>query len=349
MRIVLVTVQVPFILGGAEFLTINLKNAMERAGHQVEIVTVPFKWYPPERIPEHILACRLFDLTESYGNRVDLMIGLKFPAYYFSHPNKVLWMLHQYRQAYELWETEYSDLHLAPSGSSVRDAVFRADNLYIKEAKKVFTISLNVSSRLNRFNNIASKPLYHPCPNADKLYCHNYEDYILFFSRIETIKRQHLAIEAMRHVKSPVKLYLVGRADNDAYLKRLQQLARQYKLEDKIKFFDFVSDGEKISLYARCRAVLFPPYDEDYGYITLEAFYAKKPVITCTDSGGPLEFVVDGETGFIRQPDPIQLAEAIDAYGNSEKLAREMGEKAREKIESMNISWDNVVKELTST
>ena len=348
MRIIIATVQVPFIWGGAEYHARELKEALQRAGHEVEIVTVPFKGYPPERILEHILACRLFDLTESCGNKIDLLIGLKFPAYYFRHPKKVLWVLHQHREAYELWGTEYSDLHLSPAGPAVREAIMRADNLYLKEARKIFTNSQNVSSRLRRFNQIPSTPLYHPCPGADKFYCEAYDNYVLFPSRLNNIKRQHLAVEAMRYVKSPVKLYLVGRADMPAYRKHLEKLVHQYGLEERIRFFDFVSEEEKRALYARCRVVLFPPYDEDYGYVTLEAFYASKAVITCTDSGGPLEFVEDGETGFICEPDPLKIAEAIDALGDSELLARRMGENAREKILGMGISWERVVRELTS-
>ena len=49
--------------------------------------------------------------------------------------------------------------------------------------------------------------------------------------------------------------------------------------------------------------MLYPPYDEDFGYVTLEAFLSRKPVITATDSGGPNEFVVDGVNGFVRAPE----------------------------------------------
>lgn len=348
MRIVVATVQVPFVLGGAEYLALNLKKALLHAGHQVEIVSIPFKWYPPEKIPEHILASRLFDLTESYGNKIDLLIGLKFPAYFFHHPNKIVWILHQHRQAYELWGTEGSELHLDSSGLNVKESIFRADSLYLKEAKNIYTISKNVSNRLKKFNNLESNPLYHPCPGAEKLHCESFEEYILYPSRLDNMKRQHLAIEAMQYVKSNLKLYIVGQANMPQYYDKLKKLVSQYRLEEKVKFFGFVPEEEKLSLYARCRAVLFTPCDEDYGYVTLEAFYAKKPVITCTDSGEPLEFIEHEETGFVSEPEAIKLAEAMNAFGKSEGLAMEMGKKAFKKISGMNISWDNVVKELTN-
>ena len=348
MKTVIATVMVPFIRGGAEFHATNLKAALENAGHQAEIVTVPFKDYPPERIPEHILACRLFDLSESFGNKIDLLIGLKFPAYYFRHPNKVLWILHQHRQAYELWGTEYTNLHHSSQGVQVREAIIKADNFYLKEAKKIFTNSQNVSNRLYNFNQVHSTPLYHPPPGKNRFYCHSYENFIFYPSRLNNIKRQHLAIEAMRFVNNQVSLYLAGDADNPAYLNHLKTLIQKHKISDRIKLLNFISEEEKQELYSRCRAVLFIPYDEDYGYITLEAFYSRKAVITCRDSGGPLEFVENGETGYNCVPEPQKLASAIDALAGSEELARKMGQRAFEKISLMNISWDNVVKELTS-
>ncbi|HZT81915.1 MAG TPA: hypothetical protein VFA26_16940, partial [Gemmataceae bacterium] len=86
MRIVIATVQVPFVRGGAEILADGLRDALRAAGHQAEIVAVPFKWYPPERILDHMLACRLLDLTETCGAGIDRVIGLKFPAYFVNHP-----------------------------------------------------------------------------------------------------------------------------------------------------------------------------------------------------------------------------------------------------------------------
>lgn len=348
MRIALATTQIPFISGGAEYLTSSLKKALIQAGHEVEIIAVPFQPYPSERIPEHILACRLLDVTESAGTKIDLLIGTKFPAYYLRHPNKILWIMHQHKQAYELFETEYSDLGLSTTGLSTKEAIIRADNLYLKEARRIFTISKNVSARLSHFNRISSTPIYPPCPAAEKFRCEAYKDYIFLPSRLETMKRTHLAVEAMRYVKTPIKLYLAGSASTPSYKDYLKKIVNKHHLQEKVKFWDFISDEQKNEFYANCRAVIFPPYEEDYGYVTLEAFYSSKAVITCWDSSGPLEFVKDKETGFVCEPDSIKIADAINALGGSEDLARQMGEKARERIMEMDISWDHVVKELTA-
>jgi hypothetical protein len=161
MHIVIATTQVPFVFGGAEIHARSLQDALVDAGHRVETVAIPFKWYPPERMLDAMLACRLLDLTEANGRRIDLVIGLKFPAYLIPHPNKVLWILHQHRQAYELYEDQaLSDMVHYGNAREVRDAIRRADTRLIPEARAVFTNSGNVSLRLKRYCGLESTPLY---------------------------------------------------------------------------------------------------------------------------------------------------------------------------------------------
>jgi len=133
MRILIATSQVPFIRGGAEIHAEGLRDALRAVGHEAEIIAIPFKWYPPQQILDHMLACRLLDLTEVAGTPVDLLIGLKFPAYLIPHPNKVLWILHQHRTAYELWDHPLSDMIYYPNGAQVRDELPSADHRYRDE------------------------------------------------------------------------------------------------------------------------------------------------------------------------------------------------------------------------
>lgn len=347
MKIALATVQIPFVSGGAEFLTQNLKNALISNGHEVEVVSMPFIDSPIHYIENHIIASRLMDITNSWAGRIDLCIGLKFPAYYMPHPNKVIWALHQHRAAYDLFGTEYSNLKDEPQGNQARDIIYNADNTYLKEAKRIYTIADNVTKRMRKYNGIESTPLYHPCPDMEKFYCGEYEDYILMPSRINITKRQRLAIEALCLSQSNIKLYIVGKADNDVEKKKLLSFIKERKLENRIKYFDYVTQEEKLKLYANAKAVLFIPMDEDYGYITLEAMAASKAVITAKDSGGPLEFVVDGRTGYVVDSTPQELAKSIDEIANSHSGAVEMGRQARIHLDEMEITWDKVVKELT--
>jgi len=346
-KIAITTVQVPFVSGGAEFHARNLRDALIRNGHEAEIVTIPFIDSPLHMIENHIMAARLFDLEYSWAGKIDLCIGLKFPAYFIPHSNKVIWALHQHRQAYELFNTDFSNLKDNPEGNQYRKVIYNADNQYLPEAKRIYANSGNVANRMLRYNGIEAMPLYHPCPDMDKFYCSGYEDYILMPSRINITKRQMLALEAMCLTKSNFKLYIVGRADNDYVKDQFLGFIKERGLQDKVRYFDYVSQEEKFKLYANAKAVLFIPVDEDYGYITLEAMAASKPVITALDSGGPLEFVTDDQNGEVVEPSPDEIARAMDYLITSKYAAIEMGKISKKRLDEMDITWDKVVKELT--
>jgi glycosyltransferase involved in cell wall biosynthesis len=346
MRIAISTSQVPFVRGGAEVLAEGLRDALIAAGHQAELVEIPFKWYPPERILDAMLASRLLDLTESCGSRIDRLIGLKFPAYYIPHPNKALWVVHQYRAAYDMWRHPMSDLHLHPMGEQVRAAIHLADCQLIPEARVVATISRNVSKRLEHYCGIASTPLYNPPAHADRFHCAAQEDYFFFPSRLNISKRQELAIEALALTRQPVAVQFAGSADEPAHEEELRALAKKRGVADRVKWLGMVSEDEKIERYARALGVIFPPLDEDYGYVSLEAMLSSKPLVTCTDSGGPLEFVDPGATGLVAEPSPASMAEALDWLWENRTEAWRMGEAARERYANMRISWRTVVEGL---
>ncbi|MDR1961148.1 MAG: glycosyltransferase family 4 protein [Gracilibacteraceae bacterium] len=347
MRIAITTIQAPFVKGGAELHAENLKNALREAGHEAEIITMPLMDNPILLLENHIVAARLLEIERTWAGRADLCIGLKFPAYFIPHSNKVIWILHQHRAAYELFGTEFSNMQNDSDGLRMRQIVQNADNRYLREAKRIYANSQNVSDRLLSNNGIQSTPLYHPCPDMDKYYDGGYGDYVLMPSRINITKRQFLAVEAMCHTKSNLNLYIVGKADNPEEKARMLDFIRDKKITKKIKFFDYLEQDEKLALYAAARAVLFIPFDEDYGYITLEAMSASKAVITASDSGGPLEFVEDGKTGFVVDPSPEAIAHAVDALAQSATLAEEFGRAGKRRLRNMGISWRHVVEELT--
>jgi glycosyltransferase involved in cell wall biosynthesis len=346
MRVLVVTTQVPFIRGGAEILAEGLIKALCAAGHQAEIVAIPFKWYPPEKILDNMLACRLLDLSESCGQAVDKVIGLKFPAYLIPHPNKVMWLVHQHRTAYDLWGTEFCDLIRLPNGLQIREAIINADNKVFQEYTSIFTIAGNISKRLKRFNNVDSIPLYNPPQNADFFYCEDIEDYLFFPSRLWTIKRQELVIKALAETNNSVKVLFAGKADQSNYADYLINLAKKLQVCKKVVFLGEISEEEKIRYYAKSIGVIYPPFDEDYGYVTLEGMLASKPIITCTDSGGSLEFVRHEETGLITEPTSKSLAVAMDELWENRSWGKTLGKAGREYYDSLNITWSNVVQKL---
>ncbi|MBD0327582.1 MAG: glycosyltransferase family 4 protein [Pyrinomonadaceae bacterium] len=347
MRILIATTQVPFIRGGAEAHAEGLREALRLEGHEAEIIAVPFKWYPAEKILDHMLACRLLDVTEYAGTPIDLLIGLKFPAYLIPHPNKVVWILHQHRTAYELWDHPLGDLIYEPDGALVRDAIHAADKKILAEAKSLYANSGNVARRLKQYCGLDSQPLYHPPPHAEEFYtAETVGDYLFFPSRLCRPKRQSLVLEALARTREHVRVSFAGTPDLPSYINELQSLARKLKVQQRVEWLGQVSEDEKRRLYAESIGVLYPPIDEDYGYVTLEAMLAAKPVITCTDSGGPLEFVRDNETGLVAEPTIEGLAARMDQLWKHKEQSREWGRRGRALYDEMGISWANVVRTL---
>lgn len=343
MKILIATSHVPFIRGGAEAHADELRQALRRAGHEAEIIAFPFSWQPPEKILDHMLACRLFDVT---GATADLLIGLKFPAYLLAHPNKVIWLLHQHRVAYDLWEHPLNDLRPFPNGVQIRDAIRHADRHFIAQAKAVYANSQNVAQRLKSFCAIDAPPLYHPPPHAAQFYCAPAADYFLVPGRFEPIKRQALVLQALALTRQPVRLRLMGQAANTAYCDELLRLVREHNLQARVEWLGEVTAEEKVRLFAGALGIVFPPVDEDYGYVTLEAMLAAKPVVTCTDSGGPLEFVIPNETGYVVEPTPAALANALDQLWRDRAQAEAFGAAGRTHYESLDITWDSVLRTL---
>jgi glycosyltransferase involved in cell wall biosynthesis len=344
MRIAVVNTQVPFVRGGAEQLADWLVDHLREHGHQAELVNLPYRWDPMQKLLEHALAARLTRIAD-----VDRVIALKFPSYCIPHDDKVLWVLHQFKPAYEAWGTPYG-LPDTTEGRYVRSRIMEADNRVLAEARRVYTISHVVARRLRLFNGVEAGVLYPPLGDERAYYSGETRNYLFFPSRINPIKRQWLAVEAMRHVTSDVRLVIAGDADlRGTALDQVSKLVDDPALRGRVELLaGWLPEQRKLELLAHSLGVLFPPHDEDYGYVTLEGFLALKPVITCTDSGGPLELVEDGVSGLVVEPDPRSIAQAIDCLAGERERAAQMGVSGRERVRALGIDWRHVVEELTA-
>ncbi len=341
MRIVIPSVQVPFIRGGAEVMTHGLFQALKKAGHDVEIVTAPFKFFPEREIFHLIDFWTRQDFRSFSGYEIDCVIALQFPAYYTRHDNKVIWLMHQHRAVYDIYDEKSATEEL----KELRQRIVQTDNEELPKAKRIYSMSQNITDRLKKYNGLNSTPLYHPPLGESNFFCEEPYDYIFCPSRLEAHKRQDLLIRAMQYVKTPMKAIISGLGGQHP---RYRQLIETLGLGDRVKLIGHVSEDEKYTLYARCLAVFFGPHDEDYGYVTLEAMLSRKPVVTCTDSGGPLEFVRDGANGWIVGPDPQEIAAQIDWLCHHKQKAQEMGENGLDLYRSKKIRWDHVTDRLLS-
>jgi glycosyltransferase involved in cell wall biosynthesis len=344
-KIIIATTQTPFIAGGAEIQVTSLKQALEKENHTVEVVALPFKGTPDDILCS-VPYTRLLDLSQIHGHKVDRLIGLKFPAYLIPHPSKVIWLIHQQRDAYDLWESGHSALLDHPAGKGLREAIRNIDDLCFRETQSIFAESMTVAKRLKKFNQFEAQPLYHPPKNEELFYRSTPEPYLFFPSRLTPLKRQELVLKALSRTKNPVQLVLAGISDIPSYEGVIVDLIRELKVGDRVKMLGKISEQEKLDLYAKCLAVVYPPYDEDYGYVTLEAMLSSKPVVTCHDSGGTLEFVQAGKTGWTVSPDPYNLADCFDEIWENRTTAEHYGSAARDRYRQLGISWKKVVASL---
>src|SRR5215510_1487953 len=209
-RIVVCEAHVPFVRGGAEYLVRTLVAQLQQRGYDAELVSLPFKWYPKDELLAHAAAWRLIDLSESSGRSIDLVIASKFPTYFVRHPNKVTWLLHQERAAYDLCGTQFSEFMHTEGDVGLRETLLRLDCQMLRECQRVFTISQNIAARLEKFNGLDSQALYPPPPFGDRIEPGPYGDYVLFVARLESVKRPDLAVRAMAHVGRPIRLVIVG-------------------------------------------------------------------------------------------------------------------------------------------
>ena len=343
MKVIIASTVVPFIEGGGTLIVEWLDTMLRRSGHEVDVLKLPFVSSTPLML-EQMLALRLMDV----GDRADRLICIRPPAYLLRHPNKVLWFIHHHRAVYDMWDTPFRDVPDTPWGRRHAAAIVRADEVAFAEARAIYTNSRVVSDRLRQFSNVAAEVVYPPVFEPERFRCDGYDGDILYISRIAESKRQHLAVEAMRYTRTPVRLTIVGPADAPEYVERLRQQIEQHGVGDRVRLLEgWMPEDEKIALLAGGLAVIYVPIDEDsYGYPSLEAHHARKAVITATDSGGTAELITPGENGITVPPEPEAIAEAMDMLYEDRALARRMGEAGPHAIARLGVTWDRVIDRL---
>lgn len=343
-RICVTAPQVPYLRGGAELHTDLLVAALRAEGHDVELVTLPYIWTSDESSLEQCLAWRMVDLaTEVAG--IDLVIATKFPSYLIRHPNKVAWIFHQQREVYDLHATPFGMLTSSDEDRGLRQALVELDLRGLGENRALFANSRNTADRVTRYCGYQAMPLYAPPKLYEELHPGPYGDYLFYVGRLDRIKRIDLTLRALAETRGDFALKIAGRGP---HLEQLRRLVTELGLSHRVEFLGFVSDAEVVELYAGCFAVALTPHDEDYGFTTLEAFFAGKPVVTTEDAGGILEWVQDGTTGFVAAPEPARLAEKIDALAEDRALCERLGTAGRERVLA-EVSWPLAIEALTAT
>jgi len=338
MRIAVCAPQVPFEHGGAELFTETLVAELQKRDHEATLVTIPFKWYPGTRVLSQALLWRMLDLEESNGRKIDLVVGTKFPSYAVRHPNKVIWCVHQFRQAYDFDRTELGQFSESPEDRATIEAIRRMDEVAFGEAKAVFATSQNVAGRIRDSIGFEAQVMPHPAQTL----AYRFDaigDFVLSVGRLDRAKRVDLLLEAAK-----VGGFRVIVAGDGPERQALEQKARALGIAERITFEGRVTDERLADLYATCGCVFYAPIDEDFGMVPYEAFLSGKPVVTTNDAGGPLEVVIDRETGTVVIPAAATISEGVAGLLNNPELAKEMGERGQ-KI-AATVTWDSTIERL---
>lgn len=340
--IAVVTSSPAFAEGGHLVMARELVRALREEGHTAGLVVTPQNRFG--RQGSAYLAAWLTDVELAHEDLpVDQVISLRFPGYAVQHPHHVLWLNHRMREYYDLWEQFSARLSWrARLKERVRRAmIHRVDKYLFEQMQRRFVISGTVQARLRRFGGIQSDVLYPPAPQRD--YRHDsYGDYLFGVSRLAPLKRFDLVLRALAEPEAAgIKCVIAGEGGERD---RLMALCVQLDLQHRVRFVGRLSDAEMIDHLARCRAVVFPPWNEDYGFVTVEAFMCGKPVITCHDSGGPAELVRDGESGFVTPPSADALARAMRRVMEDRNLAARLGEAGARTARAM--TWPEAVRRL---
>ncbi len=341
MRIAVCRPQVPFARGGAEIMTDTLVGELRARGHEADVVTVPFKWYPGSRVLTQAFLWRMLDLEEADGQKIDMVIATKFPSYVVRHSEKRVWLIHQFRQAYELDRTELGQFGESAEDRAVRRKVQELDRVALGEASRLFATSQNVAGRLEGSTGLVAEVVPHP-PQDLPYRCEGYGDFVLSASRLDRAKRIDLLLEAVALDQSLRAVVVSDGPDGE----RLKRISNERGLNGRVEFRGRVSGDELADLYARCLAVYYAPADEDFGMGPYESFLSEKPVITTTDAGGPLEVVHDRRTGLVVAPEAAAIAQAAGWLRDHADDAAAFGRSG--KTLAVEVTWDRAITRLLS-
>jgi glycosyltransferase involved in cell wall biosynthesis len=342
-RIAVVTSGQPFGGGGHLEIANGLAQALREAGHRADVVLTPQNRFG--RQGAAYLATWLTDVGLAQdGGRVDQVITLRYPAYAVRHDAQVCWLTHRMREYYDLWETFSETLTPVqrPKELLRRLLIHAADRYFLTHhVRKLFVISGVMRERLERWGSIPSTVL-HPPPPPRPYRCEGYGNYFFAVSRLTTLKRLDLLLRALAEPSAAgVRCVIAGEGEQAAALKAL---SHSLGLDGRVSLVGEIDAGQLVDHLARCRGLCFPASNEDYGFVTVEAFASRKPVVTCTDSGGPLEFVRDGVEGLVTEPTPAALALALARLTADESLACRMGEAGWRAASAL--TWPRVVERL---
>jgi glycosyltransferase involved in cell wall biosynthesis len=333
----IVTSSPPHVEGGHLVIARALVQAANEAGHDARLVITPDYGFGQQT--RSYLANYRADVRG-----VDQVISLRYPSYAVWHRRHVHWLTHTMREYYDQWPAFSASLSPA---NRIKEGVRRSlthiiDRHLLKQhIRKICALSKTVRARAAHDFGVDAEVVYPPPPQRPYR-CDEYGDFIFAISRLMPLKRLDMLVRALAEPRGQgLRAVIAGEGE---CAEALIRLARTLGVSDRVTFLGRIDDAVMLDHLARCRAVCFTPRQEDYGFVTVEAFASGKPVVTCSDSGGPAEIVRDGESGFVCDARPSAVADALGKLMDDRALAERLGANAAAQVAAMR--WDAVVRRL---
>ena len=318
----------------------RLCEALAEHGHSAALIRIPFSERSPQTVVDQMLAVRLLHL-----HNVDRVVGLGFPAYLIPHGEKVVWMLREFREAYDRWGTAGQGLPNTPLGRSVRASVLAADQEYLGEAQRIYVRSSGAGRRLTDYTGLQSQVLHPPLRDPGAFRCDSYGDYVLALGPVGADSCGRAAVEAIALAQSAARLVIAGSPERRDDVAALRDLAERLGVADRVELIAHdIAEAERVRLLAACRAVLC--FGDPDGRLTQEACQSHKATLAFAPECALAALIDDGVTGAIVSS-IAGLGLAIDALSDDAATAERYGDAAFDRLARSEISWSTVVAELT--
>lgn len=343
MKVIVASTTVPFVMSGGIQIVDWTVEALLNRGFEAEALFLPFS-DDREVVLSQVAALRSLDLSGA----CDVLVPVRWPAHVIRHPRKRPWFIHHLRLFMDLWDWSGNPVPHTTSTIALREFLVPLDTAALAECEQVFTNSQVISDRVRHFNGLTTDVLYPPLRDGQPVPGPGaFEPFVFYPSRVNAAKRQVLAVEAA--ILSGTRIVVGGVCEDVVYEARLRELAASAPGLVDLRL-GWMSEEDKEDLLSRCSAVLYVPVDEDsYGYPSLEAYRHGKPVISCLDSGGTSELIVDGVNGRLVEPSAAAVADAIAGYVRDPSVARAAGQAGQARVRQLGIDWDYVIAQLTGT
>ena len=263
-RVAVVTSTAPFAQGGHLVIAHCVVQALREAGHRAELLLTPQNRFG--RQVSAYLATWLTDVGLGQdGEPIDQVISFRYPSYAVRHPVHVCWLNHRMREYYDLWTRFSATLSLIDGAKErIRRAFLHAVDRYLltHNVTRVYAQSRTIQARLRRWGGVGADVLYPPPPQRPYR-CEGHGDFIFAVSRLTPLKRMDLLIRALAQPEAQAVRCVIAGDGPEA--PALTALVSELRLEGRVRLIGSASPGVLVDQFARCRAVCFPPRDEDYG------------------------------------------------------------------------------------